>query len=324
MRHEAVLCAGAGGTCLLLSFWSLNAVAEEVGCADSARLLHYACAYEMRASYHGAAAACADAPATEDACVADAAASYDEGVAECEEALGVRLDLCGALGDEPYEPAFGAAHASAFVDPREIGASVPPNPWFPLVPGNRWVYDDGEGATRTVTVTEDVKLVDGIECAVVNDVTTEGDVVVEETDLWLAQDLDGNVWTCGELARDYETFEGDAPVEPELVDIDGSWKAGRDGAEAGILVPAAAEPGVVLRHELAPGVAEDAFEVVSITATETAPAGACDGDCLETRELSPLDPGNEEHRYYAAGIGLIVATNDDERVELVEFEGVGQ
>jgi hypothetical protein len=322
MRHEAVLHAGAGG-CLLLSILSPNALAQDAGCAESARLLRYACEYEMRASYHGAAASCADAPESQDACVEDARTAYDEGTAECAAALGVRLDLCTALGDATHDPAFGSAHAASFVDPREIGASVPPNPWLPLVPGNRWVYE-GDGETVTVTVTEDVKLVDGIECVVVSDVTSAADVVVEETDAWLAQDVDGNVWSCGELARNLEVFEGDAPAEPELVDLDGSWKAGRDGAEAGILVPAAPEVGGVIRHEMLPAVAEDAAEIVSLGATESAPAGACDGDCLETRDFTPLEPGVDEHRYYAAGIGLIVATRDDTRVELVEFEGVGQ
>ena len=65
------------------------------------------------------------------------------------------------------------------------------NPWFALVPGNLWVYE-GDGETIEVEVTGDTKLIDGITCIVVIDTATEDDVVVETTNDWYAQDVDGN------------------------------------------------------------------------------------------------------------------------------------
>jgi len=52
---------------------------------------------------------------------------------------------------------------------------------------------------------------------VVRDVAMDEGEVVEITDDWYAQDLDGNVWYCGEIAQNFELFEGDEPEVPELV-----------------------------------------------------------------------------------------------------------
>ena len=116
-------------------------------------------------------------------------------------------------------------------------------------------------------------------------------------------------------------FPGDVPETPEVVDIEGSWKAGRDGAEPGILLPFDPQVGDVFRQEVAYGEAEDAIEILSITADEAAPGGACASGCLMTLDFTPLEPGAEENKYYVPGIGLIVEINADtgERVELELF-----
>ena len=103
----------------------------------------------------------------------------------------------------------------------------------------------------------------------VNDVVEEDDDAIEDTDDWYAQDMDGNVWYCGEIAKNFETFEGDDPEDPELVDIEGSWKAGRDYAKPGILMLAAPMVGDVYRQEVSWGDAEDVAEVISTTGSAT-------------------------------------------------------
>jgi hypothetical protein len=131
------------------------------------------------------------------------------------------------------------------------------------------------------------------------------------------QDLDGNVWYCGEIARNFESFPDDAPKEAELVDIDGSWKAGREGAKPGIIMPAAFQIGDVHREEVTLGEAENVAEVA---ASEMVPAATCSGDCLVTRNFTPLQPGVEELKYYAPEVGLFLEVDGDgNRVELVEF-----
>ena len=301
------------------------AQAQEFGCDASARWLRYACVYAARDSRHTSIAQCQDASIVDGACLDAADADFEDTLQECGEVFAARLDLCEVLGDEPHEPPFGVDFAANFVDPTEIGAMIAPNPWFPLVVGNTWVYE-GPEETITVVVTDKTKLIDGINCRVVNDIVTDGDgFLIEDTDDWYAQDTDGNVWYCGEIAENFELFEGDDPEVVELVDIDGSWKHGRDSAKAGMLLPFEPQVGDLIRQEVLYTDAEDVIEILSVTATESAAGGACVDTCLQTLDYTPLEPGVQEHKFYAPGIGMIVEINleDGERVELVEFTGVG-
>ena len=64
-------------------------------------------------------------------------------------------------------------------------------------------------------------------------------------------------------------------------------------------------PAVGARYyqELAPKVAMDRAEVVSVSETLATPAGNFN-NCLKTRETSALE-GGREYKLYAAGFGLI-------------------
>jgi hypothetical protein len=298
---------------------------HEPSCAATARWLRYACPFDTRDDLYTSIAKCQDDSPVDGDCIAAARSDYREARAECGEVFDARLEVCEALDDEVHDPMFGSDFAVSFVDPTQIGGSVIPNPYFPLVAGNRWVYE-GPGETITVVVTDKTKLIDGIHCVVVNDVVVDEDgFIVENTNDWYAQDVDGNVWYCGEIAENYEVFEGDDPEGAELVDIEGSWKHDRDNAQAGISLPFAPEVGDVIRQEVMFTNAEDVIEILSTTASEAAPGGACVASCLQTLDFTPLEPGVEEHKFYAPGIGLIVEINveDGERLELVEFVGVG-
>ena len=300
-------------------------------CSSSAVSLRRACSVDIVDDLFEGRAICADiSDADERAeCIADLAVEEVETAEECDDVFDARLELCEALDDAAHEPAFGFMHAANFVDPRDIGAGVTPNPYLPLVPGTQWIYagdfldDEGELISETITVTvlDRIKLIDGIPCLVVNDVVVSSDGAMEDTNDWFAQDVDGNVWYCGEISRDFELFDGDDPEEFELVHTEGSWKHGRDGAKAGMLIPAAPEVGDVIRQEVLYGEAEDVIAIESITGTESSPAGSCSGDCLVTLDYTPLEPGAEENKYYAPGIGMIVEIDleSGDRVELMEF-----
>jgi len=291
-------------------------------CSQAAVSMQQACAVDAQDDLFEGMAICtdiADGAARAD-CLADVAAASVEKDDECAGTFEARLALCEELGDAPHDPAFGDAFAANFVDPLEIGATVEPNPWFPLVTGNHWVYE-GDAESIDIVVTSETKLIDGVACVVVVDTASEDGVVVEITRDWYAQDVDGNLWYCGEIARNFEVFDGDDPDTPELVDIDGSWKAGRDGAEPGILLPFDPQPGVVIRQEVAYGEAEDVIRIESVTESESSPGASCDGDCLMTSDFTPVSPDALEHKYYAPGVGLIVEVDVEtgDRVELVEF-----
>ena len=292
--------------------------AAETGCPRVADLALAACRFAASDDYFTAAGVCENLPETQDRleCAREARETRREDLQTCAEQHDARLELCALLGENRYAPEFDPAD---FVDPDDIGDTVAPNPYFPLIAGNEWVYETGEQVNRVV-VTDKVKNIDGVLCRVVQDVVSINGAPLEDTNDWVAQDVAGNIWYCGEESKDYVIYAGDIPQEPELVSIDGSFKAGRDGALPGILMLAAPVVGDAYRQEFDLGNAEDAAEIISLTATETVPAAGCTGSCLVSREFSPLEQGTEEMKYYAPSIGLILVVADDgTREELVSF-----
>ncbi|MDA0791603.1 MAG: hypothetical protein O2780_19380 [Proteobacteria bacterium] len=304
-------------------------------CAVTADLLRRACEVDIMDDFLEAVAACQDGTGDDlEDCLGEAGEERDEVENECATVSAARVEVCSDLEDAVHEVEFGEAFAARFVDPRNIGTSVQPNPYLPLVPGNVWEYEsefideeDGEEVTETiiVTVTDDVKLIEGIGCLVINDRVFEDGELIEDTDDWLAQDVDGNVWYCGEIARNYEVFEGDEPEVPELTDIDGSWKAGRENAKAGILMPANPIIGSVLRTEVLYGEAEDVIRVVSLSGDEETDVASCDGECLVMADTTPLEADAFEHKFYKPGVGFLVEIDlvSGARAELVSFGSAG-
>jgi hypothetical protein len=85
---------------------------------------------------------------------------------------------------------------------------------------------------------------------------------------------------------------------------EGAWESGKNGAKFGLMVPG--EPAVGMRYyqEIAPEVAMDRAEVVSVSEVLKTPAGEF-RDCLKTEETTPLEPREKEYKIYAPGIGLV-------------------
>jgi len=230
------------------------------------------------------------------------------------------VDLCEKLGEDPYDPDFAPENFES--DPENVDAGDL-NPYLPVAVGNQWILEGGDEVI-TINVLPKTKLIEGVRCLVVNDLVTEGGVPIEDTNDWFALGRDSSVHYCGEEVRDFETFEGDDPVEPELVSIEGAFKVGREGAKPGILMPATLTVGEVYRQEYAIGEAEDAAEVLSTDYSygedpeldELVPQALaellCDGDCLVTRDFTPLEPGVFELKYYASGIGVFLEVNPEE------------
>jgi hypothetical protein len=285
-------------------------------CTATAEAAQTACESEVEDDYWIAIGNCTNVSnsGARKKCLKLAESERDEGAELCVEQFDARSELCGDLGEARYDPAFDPAD---FVDPLEIGGAVDPNPYFPLEQGRVSIYEGG-GEVITVTVTDKTKLIAGVTCLVVNDVVEEDGSVIEDTDDWYAQDLDENVWYCGEDARDFELQDGEE--EPELVSIEGSWKAFRDHAKPGILMWATPQVGQVYRQEMALGDAEDAAEILDVGASEAVPAAICDGDCVVTMDFTPLEPGVFEYKYYAPGVGLILEVDPEsgDRLELLE------
>lgn len=196
--------------------------------------------------------------------------------------------------DMPYDVIIDTAD---FLDTNITG-----NTFFPITPGTTYVYEGEDEDGAVVRVEEEhtisTKTILGVTCVVINAREYVDGELVEDTFDWYAQDKQGNMWYFGEASQE---MEGGQPVSTA-----GSWKAGVDGALPGIIMLANPIEGLWYRQEYWEGEAEDVAQVLSLNKTLTVPYGTFT-DCLLTAEWNPLEPGIVEHKYYAAGVGLLRA-----------------
>jgi hypothetical protein len=212
------------------------------------------------------------------------------------------------------DPGDGGGYAPQ-IDPANF-VEVIDNPLMPLPVGGRWQYEgetDEGTETVDVVVTGDRKTVIGVSTFVIRDTVRLDGEVIEDTYDWFAQDSDGNVWYFGESSSDFE--------EGELVSTHGSWEAGVDGAQPGIVMPAEPAVGDVIRQEYDAGEAEDMMQIFELDQQIAVPAGDFDG-VLVTRDWNPLEPETVERKYYAPGVGMIkeAVEGGAESTELVSYE----
>jgi hypothetical protein len=183
------------------------------------------------------------------------------------------------------------------------------NPYWPMTPGSRWVYasDDIEGTHEDVVieVTDQTKTIaNGIEARVIIDTVTLDGEIREQTQDWYAQDRCGNIWYLGEHVDNYE--------HGVIVNNDGSFEAGVDGAQPGIAMPARPQPGLSYRQEFYAGVAEDEGAVITVGQEQVeVPFGFFDDDVLMTRDLVPLEPMVQELKFYGLGVGPLLSVHTD-------------
>jgi len=185
------------------------------------------------------------------------------------------------------------------------------NPYWPMKPGTRWVYREGR-QHDVVRVTHRTKRVaSGVLARVVHDRVTKRGRLVENTFDYYAQDARGNVWYLGENTTE---FENGKPVSHE-----GSWEAGVDGAKAGIVMLAHPRVGRRYREERYPGHALDTAKVLSRNEQVDVPAGHFT-HLLMTKNFNPLEPRALEYKFYARGVGPVLAlgvSGDVDREELL-------
>jgi hypothetical protein len=195
----------------------------------------------------------------------------------------------------------------ANLDPADFTTDID-NPYWPMQPGNRWVFSetDTEGTRERVVITvtdKTKKVANGVTARVIRDVATENGTPVEITNDWYAQDKDGNIWYLGESVRNFENGK--------FADTEGSFEAGVDGADAGVVMPADPEPGLAFREEYYKGEAEDRAEIVAVGDDKVeVPAGFFQRVLL-IRDLVPLEPKVQELKFYAKGVGPVLSIHTD-------------
>lgn len=131
---------------------------------------------------------------------------------------------CGGIGQPaPYDSQGidGLVIPTATPDPDDFTAAID-NEWLPLTAGSSWRYDVTDDGTTIGTIeTEVLDTTTEIAGLTATAVETTTQIDGEQTSTrFYAQDDEGNVWWVG-------------ADEDDL-----SWRAGEDGAEAGLAMPA--------------------------------------------------------------------------------------
>jgi hypothetical protein len=209
---------------------------------------------------------------------------------------------CGApesdfLTDLSWEQEFGLSKCEL--------APTGRNQYFILEPGFRLVLEGGNEKVA-VTVLDETKTITGVVDEA-NESTTVTTRVVEERE-WKDDELievSRNFFAICPTTKDVFYFgeEVDDYKDGQVTSHGGAWLAGENGARAGLIMPGDPKVGMKYYQEIAPDVALDRAEIVSLDETLDTPAGAF-SNSLKTQEGTALNPNEKEFKTYAPGIGL--------------------
>jgi hypothetical protein len=196
------------------------------------------------------------------------------------------------------------------------------NEWAPLIPGTQYtltgVADRGLGFLPhqvVFTVSDVVKVIDGVPCVILWDRDFQNNVLAEEELAFFAQDDQGTIWSMGEYPEEFDLASGEFQGAPN------TWIAGIDGTQAGnwMLGDVRLGKGYYSQGFSAPVEFLDCATVMWTRVKTCVPVG-CYDDVMVIDEYGPYDPaGGHQRKYYAKGIGnvRIGAINDPEGETLV-------
>ena len=184
------------------------------------------------------------------------------------------------------------------------------NPYFILEPGHTLVLE-GDKAQLVITVLNDTKMVDGVETRVVEERETKNGQLVE---------VARNYFAISKRTNDVFYFGEDVDMykDGKVVNNDGTWHSGVNGAKFGLMMPG--KPTLNMRYyqEVAPKIAMDRAKIVSVKERVKTRAGRFT-KCLKMEETSPLEPSVTEYKYYCRGIGMV----SDGELKLVKVVKAG-
>jgi hypothetical protein len=198
-------------------------------------------------------------------------------------------------------------------------SSIGSNPYFVLEPGHQLVLEGREkkrNGHKTITVLNETKTVSVDIGGVATDVETR---VIEEREILneVLAEVSRNYFAICNRTNSVFYFGEDVDIYDDtgtnIIAHDGSWLATFGGFKPGIAMSGVILLGGKYFQEVAPNVAMDRAEIISIKEVVETPAGTFE-NCLKTRETTPLEPGKAP-KFYAQGIGLI----KDGNLELTEY-----
>jgi hypothetical protein len=184
------------------------------------------------------------------------------------------------------------------------------NPFFVLEPGFQMSLEGGS-EKLVITVLDETKVVDGVVTRVVEEREWKNGEIVEVSRNFFA--------ICKETSDVfYFGEEVDMYKDGVVAKHEGAWLVGEQKARPGMIMSGSPRVGMKYYQEIAPGVAMDRAEVLSLTDSLETPAGMFD-DVLRTVESTPLNPLERGIKTYAEGVGLI----QDEKLKLTDY-GYGE
>ena len=211
---------------------------------------------------------------------------------------GIVLLVLGVLLGQQWTADFG-------VDETDL-VSAGTNPYFSLDPGYTLVLSSGPQELK-ITVLNETRKLGNVETRIVEERETKAGKPVEVSRNYYAISKRTNaVFYFGEEVDTYK--------DGKIAGHEGAWLAGSNGAHFGLMMPGLPLLGARYYEEIAPRVAQDRAEIVSLTETLNTPAGEF-RDVLKVLETTPLEPGVKEYKYYARGVGLI----QDGDLKLVKY-----
>jgi hypothetical protein len=215
-------------------------------------------------------------------------------------ALAALLAAAGCGTASPESPPTGVDELvipTPSPDPRDFVSGVD-NPWFPLQPGTTWRYRlSGVTSGELVITVEDATYeIAGVTTTPVSRTEPTGEQLVD----YYAQDRRGNVWWFGR---------------------EGVWRAGDDGAEAGLAMPATPRVGDGWRAAYGAGVVDVQETVVTRDQTESTPSGQY-ADLLGIDVTDAREPDTERRTFFAHGVGLVEEISTEGPVYLAELESL--
>lgn len=215
------------------------------------------------------------------------------------------LTACKSSGNETAQPPNPVSQPS-FAWQEEFGiqdcdlSTQGSSDYFILEPGFQLVLEGGR-ERLVITVLDETVEVDGLETRVVEEREWRDDQLIE---------VSRNFFSLCDATKDVFYFgeEVDMYSGGQLASHSGAWRAGENDARAGLIMPGEPALGMKYYQEIAPGVAMDRAEVMSLDEPFDTPAEHFDAT-LKTREGTALNPFESEIKRYAREIGLIQDQN---------------
>jgi len=173
------------------------------------------------------------------------------------------------------------------------------NQFFILEPGYQLTLEgkeDNEATKLVITVLDETKKVGNIETRVVEENESVNGQTVEISRNYFAFCQQTNsIFYFGEEVDNYKNGK--------IINHEGAWLAeGKN--KPGLMMAGQPEVGYRYYQEIAPGIAMDRAEIISIGEEIKTSAGSWE-NCLAIEETTPLSPKEKEYKMYAPGIGLI-------------------